>query len=220
MNLAAIILDLDGLLIDTESVAQRAWYGAAKELGFTLPEHVYANMIGRPVVTCRALIDSILPANVTIDQYMDCSEFLYFDQMERNGVQLMDGAAQLLDWIQQTGLGSAIATSSEKAAATKKITQAGIAGMVPLLASADDVIHGKPAPDIFVLAAKLLGVAPEQCVVLEDSEAGVIGANHAGAQSIMVPSTIQASSTATQLAYAVVDSLHEALVVIQELYGR
>jgi beta-phosphoglucomutase-like phosphatase (HAD superfamily) len=81
----------------------------------------------------------------------------------------------------------------------------------------DQVVHGKPEPDIFLAAARLLGRAPSECVVLEDSEPGVVGAAAAGMRPILIPDRREPSVTARQTAHVVVESLAEASLVIDRM---
>ncbi len=220
MSISALILDLDGVLIDTETVGRHAWHRAADEMGFAFPEDLYARLVGRPVENCREIIATVFPLDMNFEQYVERSNFIYHDEMQRNGIAVMDGVAELLNWIERTNLDAAIATSSSRETAEWKIEKAGLAGKIETLVTRDDVQRGKPAPDPFILSARLLRHPAEQCVVIEDSESGVTSAYHAGTIPIMVPSTIPASDTARSLSYSVVDSLPNALSIIENLHAN
>jgi len=220
MTITAVILDLDGVLIDTESVAKKAWFEAAVDCGFEFSEQLYTTMVGRPVESCRELIVPLLPEDVEIDQFMQRSAFLYFDEMERNGIQLVPGILALLDWVEEANLATAIATSSDRQHAQRKLRMAGLENRISTMITCNDVKRGKPAPDLFLLAAKRLGHAIEKCLVIDDSEAGVKGAYQSGAVPIMLPSTVKASDEARRVCYAINDTLDETLEVIQTLVGR
>ena len=217
MNITAIILDLDGVLVDTESVAKKAWFQAAADFDFSFSDELYASMVGRPVAICQALITPFLPKQVGIDQFMERCEFLYLDEMEQNGVKLLPGVLELLDWIEHTKLANAIATSSERVHAHNKLNTAGLGNQFEVVVTCDDVKHGKPAPDLFLLAAQRIGHDINNCMVIDDSEAGVTGAHAAGAIPIMVPNMIKASDQAKRLSYAVISNLYEAIDVMETL---
>ena len=106
MSISAVVLDLDGVLIDTESIAFRAWQQAAEEFGFKISLEVYSRIIGRTVEAARAEILEIIPDKTAIDQYMKRSDVLYFDTMEREGIRLMPGV------LESVGLGGAIRSQS------------------------------------------------------------------------------------------------------------
>ncbi len=217
MTVNAIILDLDGVLIDTETIARKAWFQAARDCDFEFSDQLYANMVGRPVALCRNIIQPNLPEHVDIDVYMQRSEYLYRADMDKNGIQLIQGVPELLDWIENSGLSAAIATSSTRDHAHQKIRIAGLGNRINTIVTCDDVQKSKPAPDIFLFAAQRLGYPAEQCIVIDDAESGITGANEAGTIPIMLPSTVAASENARRLSFAVSQTLFEALKVIQTL---
>lgn len=220
MSISAVILDLDGVLIDTESLALRAWQQAAKEFGFNLSLEDYSKFIGRTVEAGRAEIFEIIPDKSAIDQYMKRSDDLYFDTMEREGIRLMPGVLELLDWVEQTGLHHTVATSSDRVHAEWKIQLAGLAERIGEFVTCNDVQRGKPAPDTFLHAAKLVNQPVEKCVVVEDAEAGIIGASTAGAIPIMLPGTLAPSEIARNLSYGIAESLSDVLNLIKTLYRQ
>jgi beta-phosphoglucomutase-like phosphatase (HAD superfamily) len=94
---------------------------------------------------------------------------------------------------------------------------AGVRQRFEIIVGGDDVTHGKPAPDLFLLAAARLGVAPSDCVVLEDSSAGIRAAHRAGMTPILVPDLQPPADDVQGLAYCICASLHEAQTVLAEL---
>jgi len=88
-----------------------------------------------------------------------------------------------------------------------------------VIVGGDDVVHGKPAPDLFLSAARQLGVAPSECVVLEDSDAGIHAASAAGMVSVMVPDLKPPTDESGRLALRVASSLHDAQGVLAEMLG-
>ena len=148
---------------------------------------------------------------------MERSTFLYNEEMNCNGVQMMIGVPELLDFLEQANLSVAIATSTSRFQADRKLNKSGLQGKINKIVTGDQIENGKPAPDLFLLAAQEISTPPGQCIVIEDAEAGIIGAKSAGMTPIMVPSTIAPSTTAKELSYAVVPSLYEALEIVREL---
>lgn len=217
MTISAVILDLDGVLIDTESLALKVWQQAAADFGFNVSTEVYSRIIGRTVEAGRAEILKIIPDKSAIDQYMRHSDVLYFETMEQEGIQLMPGVLELLDWIDKAGLKHTVATSTARAHAEWKIQAAGLAERIGNFICCDDVKHGKPAPDTFLRAADLVNQPIEQCAVVEDAEAGIVGASAAGAIPIMLPGTMAPSDNARSLSFAIAESLSEVPILIESL---
>ena len=217
MSISAVILDLDGVLIDTESVARRAWFQAAVECGFQFSDELYAKVVGRPVDCCRQVFQPVLPDGISFKHFLKCSDHLYHSEMEQNGVAVMEGIPELLNWIEQTDLNKSIATSSGREAAEKKLELAGLSGRIEIMVTSDDVKQGKPAPDLFFRAAELMNQSPEDCAVIDDAEVGIIGAAEAGTIPIMVPTVIETSVNVRKLATAIVDTVPEAHSFLKSL---
>ena len=113
----------------------------------------------------------------------------------------------------------AVASATARAEIERRLASVGLLQRFGAIAGGDEVAHGKPAPDLFLLAAERLGRKPAECVVLEDSEAGVKAAAAAGMAPVMVPDLVEPSSATRALATAVLPSLAEALEVVRVLCG-
>ena len=217
MKLSGVILDLDGVLIDTESISKRAWVKAAEEFGFIFSDLLYSKIAGRSVLSARREIEEETEGFIDLESYIERSTFLYNEEMNCNGVQMMIGVLELLEFLDQANLSAAIATSTSRFQADRKLNRSGLQGKIKVIVTGDQIENGKPAPDLFLLAAQKIFTPPGQCVVIEDAEAGIIGAKSAGMIPIMVPSTIAPSTTVKELSHAIVPSLHEVLEIIREL---
>jgi beta-phosphoglucomutase-like phosphatase (HAD superfamily) len=124
---------------------------------------------------------------------------------------------ELFAWLDAAGIARALATSTRRTRALAKLEQAALAARLHAIVGGDEVERGKPAPDIFLAAAQRLGVAPAACVVLEDSDAGVLGALAAGMTPIMIPDQVAPGSAVVLADPLVVASLHEALAHLAAL---
>ncbi|MGH8712839.1 MAG: HAD family hydrolase [Casimicrobiaceae bacterium] len=183
----AVIFDMDGLMLDTESLALRAWQCAAKSLerGFDLD--ICRQMIGRNFADCVALIRDRHGRDYPVEELMRAWAAAYDALVAAEGVTVKPGLTEILDLLDQRGTARAVATSTRRERARAKLDQAGLLHRFAALVGGDEVARGKPAPDIFLAAAARLGVEPGDCVVLEDSEPGVIAAWAAGMIPVMVP---------------------------------
>ena len=131
------------------------------------------------------------------------------------GVRLQPGLLPLLDWVEHCALPRAVGTSSNREEAELCLTLAGIRDRFSTLVTVDQVAAGKPAPDIFLAAAQKLGLPPAQCLVLEDSNAGVAAAQAAGMTVIMVPDLQVPDATSTAIAQEIFPSLNDVLTWLQ-----
>lgn len=183
----AVIFDMDGLLLDTEPAALRAWQRAANELAIEFDTGLCRQMIGRNFRDCAGLIRDRYGADYPVERLTQTWAASFDAIVADEGVALKPGIDPLLDLLEQRSIVKAVATSTRHERARAKLEQARLMHRFSALVGGDEVKQGKPAPDTFLAAARRLGVEPGRCVVLEDSEPGVIAAWAAGMTPIMVP---------------------------------
>ena len=201
-------------MIDTERMAQRAWQRAGAEFGFTLPDELYLQAVGRTAKSTAELFRAGMGATFPFEDVYERKQHYLYTAIEEEGIPTKAGLRELISLIDQRGLAKAVATSTARVLAIKKLTAASLLHQFDTLVCGDEVAHGKPAPDIFLAAAAKLGVAPDQCVVLEDSSAGIKAAHAAGMRAIWVPDLIQPTPDLTPLAYQVLEDLHQVAVLL------
>lgn len=217
--ITAILFDMDGLLIDTERMAQRAWQQAGAEFGFTLPDALYLQAVGRTAKATEALFCAGLGADFPFAAVYARKQHYLYTAIEEEGIPTKPGLAELLDRVDRQGIAKAVATSTARALAIKKLTAAGLFNRFATMICGDEVAQGKPAPDIFLAAAAKVGVAPAHCLVLEDSSAGIQAAHAAGMRAIWVPDLIVPSPEITALASSVVSDLHQVGALLATTEG-
>lgn len=181
----AVLFDLDGTLIDTESVAMAAGRAAFADLGHAVEDALMHQMIGIDQPTSRQLIQSALP-QLDIDALARLWD-ARFEAAILQGLPLKAGAALLLA---QAARPMAIVTSSARTAAHHKLRLAQIDHHFAEVITVNDVTRPKPAPDPYLLAAQRLGVDPARCLVFEDSETGAEAAHRAGCIVVQVPDIV------------------------------
>lgn len=205
----AVIFDMDGLMLDTERLAPQAWSDAARAMGVDFDMGLLPSMVGRNFADCRMLVIERHGAAFPTDALMQAWHVAYDAIVTREGIALKPGLLELLDWLEGEAIAKGVATSTRRDRAHAKLVQTGIAGRFPTLTGGDEITRGKPAPDIFLLAAERMGRAPADIVVLEDSEPGVRAALAAGMTPIMVPDLVPPSAGILAQGVLVLDTLHE-----------
>jgi HAD superfamily hydrolase (TIGR01509 family) len=171
VNCDLIIFDCDGVLVDSEPISNRVFTAALRELGFDWSyEQVCARFIGLSMTRCTELIEEDLGRSVP-ERFLDELQRRTFEMFRTEGLAAVRGVSEMLD---RLDMPFCVASSGEP---EKMQTTLGLTGLLPRFTgrmfSAQQVRRGKPAPDLFLFAAESCGVAPERCVVVEDSVPGV-----------------------------------------------
>jgi HAD superfamily hydrolase (TIGR01509 family) len=214
---AAVIFDMDGLMLDTEPLAARAWDDAAAALGIAFDGNVKPSLVGRNFADCRALILAHHGVDYPVDALMRAWHSAYDALVLHEGIARKPGLTDLLAWLDGAGVAKAVATSTRRSRAQAKLAITGLADRFAVLVGGDEAARGKPAPDIFLLAALRLSVTAAECVVLEDSEPGVRGALAAGMIPILVPDIAAPSAGLAALGALQFPDLHAVRVHLAAL---
>ena len=212
-----VIFDMDGLMLDTESIAKMCWERAFASTGREMTGAMYASMIGRNKRDCIALLHAAYGDTFDFEAtYAQCSVY-YEEHVAEHGAPLKAGTRELLAELSARGVPLAVATSTRGNKARARLEKAGLLSFFQTVVAGDEVANGKPAPDIYLEAVRRLGVDAAQSFALEDSHAGVRAAHAAGLKVIMVPDLLPATEEIEALAHRVVPSLHEVRALLNEL---
>jgi beta-phosphoglucomutase family hydrolase len=184
---AGYIFDLDGTLVDTMPLHYRAWDRAFRRFGLTreLDEELFYSLAGVPTHRVAALIAEHYALTVDPWEVFHHKEGL-FREIQADA-QVIGPTVEFARRVAATHP-VAVASGGPRDVVGRSLEVSGLADLFPVVVTADDVEHGKPAPDMFLLAAKLMGVAPERCLVFEDGEPGMRAAEAAGMRWVRVPS--------------------------------
>jgi HAD superfamily hydrolase (TIGR01509 family) len=214
---AAVIFDMDGLMLDTEPLAARAWGDAAATLGVDFDMSLAQGMIGRNFADCSAMLRARYAAPYPVDALLGRWHAAYDAIVEREGLALKPGVLELLDWLEGAAIPRAVATSTRRDRARAKLVQTALLPRFHDVVGGDEVASGKPAPDIYVEAARRIRASAAACLVLEDSEPGVRAALAAGMIPIMVPDLAPPSADLVARDVIVLPTLHDVLAHLVRL---
>ena len=194
----AVIFDMDGTIFDTEVIYEYAW----KKAGVT--QEQYLQLIGRGHKVNDAALSSWGMDPVRIRRIRN--EYMR-REINAHGITPKPGAEETLQWLGERGIPAAIATSSPMELALEYMERTGFGRYFAGIYSGYQLERGKPAPDLFLHAARQLGREPEECVVVEDSCNGIRAGRNAGMLTVMVPDRVPADDEMREKADVILDSL-------------
>ena len=184
------IFDQDGLLFDTEILFERSWKQVGTEFGVTVPDEMTNQCCGCGRGELHGVVARFFP-DLDIPVYIERVLELASEAQLSSIPVLKPGAREILVRCSEKGIKMAIASSSMRHLVDHNLRTSGLEGLFDAIVTGRDVERGKPAPDIFLLAASKLGVEPSKCLVFEDAFSGIRAANAAGCRPVLVPDRIK-----------------------------
>lgn len=204
----AVVFDMDGLLIDSEALYFAAMRAAATDMGREMPRDLYLRMIGLTWADNQRQVLEHFGAAFDSEAFLDGTR-RHFHQLTEAEVALKAGVLEILEALDGLRLPRAIATSSRRADVDRHLGHHGLLGRFDAILAHGDYARPKPNPDPYLLAAERLGVAPDQCLALEDSHNGVRAAAAAGMMTVMVPDMLEPTEEMQSLCVRIAADLHE-----------
>lgn len=205
----AAIFDMDGLLIDSERIIMQACITAAQRVGITYTHAEYVELIGRAGPDSTRIMIEQLNGVSNFNQVMQGLDTLLAER--NNTFPLKHGASELLRHYQANNIICSVASSSSTHHIRHRLSQVGVLDYFSHITSGQEVTHGKPNPDIYLLAVKKLGLKAEECIAFEDSETGARAAIAAGLRVVVVPDLKQPSDFVVQNSHLTIESLNDWL---------
>jgi HAD superfamily hydrolase (TIGR01509 family) len=211
----AIIFDMDGLMLDTETLAREAWFNTMRTFGVDLTDAIYLQVLGTTGARTRRIFQEAYGEDIPIEAMYEHKQAYIDAAIAQGRIAVKHGLIELLDELDQKHIPKAVGSSTARELVLRKMEVAGIRNRFEVIVGGDEVEHGKPAPDIFLKCAELLRVPPAQCMVLEDSDNGARAAHAAGMRCILVPDLKPPADDVLPLVDAVADSLAEVAAIIR-----
>lgn len=204
----AVVFDMDGLLVDTETVVFRAMQHAAGGIGGEMPFATFQRMVGLQHAHSDLILIEHFGAGFDLDAWQSVVSAHFREQLAA-GIALKAGAVEILDQLDVLGLPRAIATSSSLESVRASLGPHSLVDRFDALITRDVQTRGKPHPEPFLKAAAALGVDPSDCLALEDSHNGVRSASSAGMMTVMVPDMLDPTEEMETLCVRIAQDLHE-----------
>ncbi|EOH94416.1 HAD family hydrolase [Enterococcus pallens] len=198
----AVIFDMDGVLIDTEKVSKQAFTKAFESVDLKFTEELYQKILGRSLKDIEVFLEETLHYPNIARQIIQQREIEFAKYYQTHPVEVKTGIFDFLAFIKNRRLKTAVATSAKESIAVPLLEQAGLIQHFDTLTFGSQVKKAKPHPEIFLKAAASLAVRPEETIVIEDSESGIIAANQGGFQAVFIPETKPTKTFSQQYNFA------------------
>lgn len=214
---SGIIFDMDGVLIDSERQSNEGWLWAAGQLGVDMPMWLIDSFKGAPAELCCKFFDDYYKGVIDYWEAKELRTQHVYKIRETEGIPVKKGVKDIFEYIRNYGLKCAVATSTRRESAEKTLHEIGVWDYLDAVVYGDEVEHGKPEPDIFLRAAKAIGVNPSEAVVVEDSINGIKAGYAADMRVVHIPDTISIDDDIRKLTYMVCADLNGLIDVVESI---
>ena len=217
MEIKAVLFDCDGLMFDTEIIAQQIWRDGARDYGVDLPADFFEHITGAGGKDLLEYIgtvpgaDTLLKVNRKKRFDLDFWKSIHTDCLNRPGL------VELFAWLNENNYKIGICSSSAYDYVTALVNTVSVPLHYDVIVCGDMVTHAKPDPEIFLRGASELGVDPENCMVLEDSKQGILAAKNAGMHRCFIPDTIVPDEIMRDAIEFEAPSLNAVITLLKEL---
>ncbi|RVU86536.1 HAD family phosphatase [Leucothrix sargassi] len=208
----AAVFDMDGLLIDTESIAVRFFNDTCEHFGLGDHNDVVIKCIGTNATLSKQIVTEGLPKGTDIEQFHDhWHALLHSNHLVPGQIPVKQGAETLLQHLRAIDMPIALATSTKTELAKQKLTSVDLLHYFDQVVGGDQVEHSKPRPEIYLRAAELLDVDAEHCIAFEDSANGVKAGVAANMTVVQIPDLIAPTEELLALGHIVLDNLEDVI---------
>ena len=214
---SGIIFDMDGVLIDSERQSNEGWLWAAGQLGVDMPMWLIDSFKGAPAELCCKFFDDYYKGVIDYWEAKELRTQHVYKIRETEGIPVKKGVKDIFEYIRNNGLKCAVATSTRRESAEKTLHEIGVWDYLDAVVYGDEVERGKPEPDIFLRAAKAIGVNPSEAVVVEDSINGIKAGYAADMRVVHIPDTIAIDDDIKKLTYMVCADPNGLIDVVESI---
>lgn len=212
----AVIFDMDGVLFDTESLCMKAWDYAGEKLGIGPAGYMVLKTLGVNAQAAIGILKKEFGEDFNAEEFKKIGRDFSYDYFEKYGMPMKKGVTDILGYLTSKKYKIALASSTSTKSVMHHLNDTKIKDYFDVIVCGDQIERSKPEPDIYLKAAKLLGLAPEVCYAVEDSKNGLLSAHRAGCQVIMVPDLWQGDDEVDSFILAKCSDLNEVIGVIHD----
>lgn len=215
-----IIFDMDGLMFDTEKTSYIGWKEAAKKYGYEIQKDLFEKTIGANLARTKEVFFNHFGDDFPFDLIKEARVNISNNIIKTSGVPIKNGLYELISYLNQSNIKKAVATSTSMSRALDLLRLAKIDNFFDYILCGDEIKNSKPSPEIFLTVADKLKCSPNKCIVLEDSEAGIIAAYKANMLPIMIPDMKEPSKEIQKVIFKNMENLLDVKVFIEKYVNK
>ena len=210
-----VIFDVDGTLVDSESIYVKAAIKNMEVNGYNIPMSVIMGIIGQNRVASRKLIESSQDESFDYDKYIKDYEKIRSEFIKNEPLKLKKGALNILNYCKEHNIKIAIATSTYREKQVKVLTNLGIIGYFDYMVFGDEIKNSKPAPDIYLKVYEHYNLDKDEMIIYEDSNNGILSAYNAGIRVVYIKDIVDVKEDTLALCYKEVKDLDEGIEILK-----
>lgn len=216
----AVIFDMDGVIFDSERLVLVCWEKVSEKYGIQGIEEVFMPCIGTNAEKTKEVVLDHYGQDFPFEEFRKEASVLFHEHVNRNGLPVKKGVRELLEYLKEREIPTAVASSTRLEVVTGELKQAGLYAYFKVVMGGDQLKRSKPEPDIYLMTCEKLGVNPGQAYAIEDSYNGIRSAYSAGMKPIMVPDMLPATEEMLQKSIVVLDDLLMVKDYLEEIHRR
>ncbi|MEA4874922.1 MAG: HAD family phosphatase [Anaerorhabdus sp.] len=213
----AILFDMDGTLLDTEGIWNKAWTAVEEKYGFMFDPKIKDSFIGMPKQKMLEIKDSIIPSHLDYDEIQNFRVEFFHEYTSSHPIEIKQGAFECLNFLKSKGIKAIVCTSTYKERAIPWLKDAGLYDYFDDIVTGDIVKVGKPNPEIYEITLKKNHLHADECLAVEDTTVGVLAATGADLKTFYIKDILDISNEAYAKIYKQLDNLGE---IIKEIGGQ
>lgn len=210
-----LIFDMDGLILDTETISNKLLIDIFSKYDINLNEEIISKTIGLEKKKAIKVFEEYLGDNIPIKDIINLHKKVVNDYLEKNGVPVKLGLIELLNYLDEEKIKKVVATSSYRKVAENVLIRANVYNRFDDIICGDEIKESKPSPDIFLKALEKLNLSDDEVIVLEDSRMGILAAHRAKIKSIMIPDILPADEETKKLYFKECKSLLDVIHLLK-----